>query len=227
MGRVRTPVPGRIDYFAAWAVTHGGYDPATGGALVRGWLTVTYLLARPLATARTPPAAVTAAAMAVTALALPAAAGGGRWPLLAAFVVAVSGLLDNLDGAVAILRERVSATGFVLDSVADRVADALYLVALWLLGAPGWLAVAAGAAMGLLEYTRARAGNAGFGEIGVVTVGERPSRVIIATAGLLAAGVLPSLRGPVSTAAAAASLAVAVIGLGQLTIVLRRVLRGR
>jgi len=227
MVRVRTPVPGRDGYFAAWAVTHGGYDPTKGSRLVRGWLSLIYLLARPLAAAGAAPAAVTVAAAALPALALPAAAAGGRWPLLAALVVAASGLLDNLDGAVAILRARVSATGFVLDSVADRVGDALYLVALWLLGAPGWLAVAAGVAMGLLEYTRARAGNAGFGEIGIVTMGERPTRVIITTTGLFAAGVLPSLRGPAAVATAAATLTVAAIGLGQLAAVLRRVLRDR
>ncbi|WP_307875259.1 CDP-alcohol phosphatidyltransferase family protein [Frankia nepalensis] len=227
MGRVQTPIPGRDDYFSAWAVTHGGYDPATGSALVRHWLGLTYRLARPLAAHSVPPAAVTAAAAALPALALPLAAAGGRWPLLVALVVAASGLLDNLDGAVAILRARASAAGFVLDSVADRVADGLYLIALWLLGAPGWLVVAAGAAVGLLEYTRARAGNAGLGEIGVVTVGERPTRVIIAVAGPLAAGCLPGLREPVAAAAAAGTLAVAVVGLGQLTAVLRRVLGGR
>jgi CDP-diacylglycerol--glycerol-3-phosphate 3-phosphatidyltransferase len=195
--------------------------------LVRRWLGLVYAFARPLAAVGTPPAAVTAAAAGLPLLALPPAAAGGRWVLLAAVAVAASGLLDSIDGAVAILRGKVSAAGFVLDSVADRVADGLYLIALWLLGAPGWLAVSAGAATCLLEYTRARAGNAGFGEIGVVTVGERPTRVIITVAGLVAAGVLPAFRHPVAVAAAVATLSVATIGLGQLTVVLRRYLRGR
>jgi CDP-diacylglycerol--glycerol-3-phosphate 3-phosphatidyltransferase len=208
-------------------MTHGGYDPASGGALVRLWLGLTYRLARPLTAAGTPPAAVTALAAALPAAALPAASAGGRWPLLAALVVVVSGLLDNLDGAVAILRARTSAAGFVLDSVADRIADGLCLTVLWALGAPGWLTVAAGAGVVLLEYTRARAGNAGFGEIGVVTVGERPTRVILVAAGLLAAGVLPGWRAGIATAAAAAEVGAALVGLGQLTVVLRRVLGGR
>jgi CDP-diacylglycerol--glycerol-3-phosphate 3-phosphatidyltransferase len=223
---VRTPISGRDDYFQAWATTHGGYDPATGNTLVRGWLALIYRLARPLADAGAPPAVVTAAAAGLPALAVPAAATGGRWALLAALVVAVSGLLDGLDGAVAILRARVSAAGFVLDSVADRVADGLFLAALWGLGAPGWLAVAAGAGVVLLEYTRARAGNAGFGEIGVVTVGERPTRVVVTAAGLLVAGLLPGWRVPAAVLAVAGELAVTVIGLGQLTAVLRRELRG-
>ncbi|WP_238440070.1 hypothetical protein [Frankia sp. AgB1.8] len=60
MRRRRTPVPGRDGYLRAWSVTHGGYDPATGGVLVRRWLGLTYLFARPLAALGTPPAAVTA-----------------------------------------------------------------------------------------------------------------------------------------------------------------------
>jgi len=225
VGRVRTPVPGRDEYFRAWSVTHGGYDPAEGGALVRRWLSLVYLFARPLAAAGTPPSAVTAAAAALPALALAPAAAGGHWPVLAAAAVAASGLLDSLDGAVALLRGRASAAGFVLDSVADRMADTLCLLGLWLLGAPAPLVVTAGVAVYLLEYTRARAGNAGFGEIGVVTMGERPTRLIVTVAGLLVAGVLPPLREAAALAAAAGLLAVAAGGCGQLTVVLRRVLR--
>jgi len=145
--------------------------------------------------------------------------------VLAAAAVAASGLLDSLDGAVALLRGRASAAGFVLDSVADRMADTLCLLGLWLLGAPAPLVVTAGVAVYLLEYTRARAGNAGFGEIGVVTMGERPTRLIVTVAGLLVAGVLPPLREAAALAAAAGLLAVAAGGCGQLTVVLRRVLR--
>lgn len=227
MDRVRTPVPGRDDYFAAWSVTHGDYVPARGSVIVRLWLGFAYQMARPLAAVGVPPAAVTVAGVAVTALALPAAAAGGRWGLVAALVVVASGLLDNLDGAVAILTRRVSAAGFVLDSVADRAADLLYLLALWLLGAPGGLVVGAGIALWALEYTRARAGNAGFGEIGVVTVGERPTRIILTAAGLGVAGVVPSRGADCAVAAVAAVLAVSVVGLGQLAVVLRRELGAR
>lgn len=72
------------------------------------------------------------------------AAAGGRWPLAAVAVAVAAGLLDNLDGAVAILAGRTSRWGFVLDSLADRLSDAAYVAALWLLGAPGPLCVAGG-----------------------------------------------------------------------------------
>src|SRR6185312_7632346 len=105
----------------------------------------------------------------------------GRWlslayrlarPLVAVPIVVLAGLLDNLDGAVAVLSGRTTRWGFVLDSLADRLSDAAYLLALWFLGAPGPVCVAGGSLMMLQEYARARAGNAGMGEVGVVTLWE-------------------------------------------------------
>jgi CDP-diacylglycerol--glycerol-3-phosphate 3-phosphatidyltransferase len=59
----------------------------------------------------------------------------GRWLILAALVVVLSGLLDNLDGAVAVLTGRSTRWGYVLDSTADRVSDLAYVGALLLAGA--------------------------------------------------------------------------------------------
>ena len=73
-------------------------------------------------------------------------------------------MLDNVDGAVALLMGRVTWRGFVLDSACDRVADAAYVVALWLAGAPGWLAVTGGALAWWQECVRARAAVAGMPE---------------------------------------------------------------
>src|SRR5205823_2358904 len=61
-----------------------------------------------------------------------------------------------------------------------------WLLALWLLGAPAWLVLAGGGVSWLHEYLRARAAAAGMAEIGVVTVAERPTRVILAVSGLVA-----------------------------------------
>jgi CDP-diacylglycerol--glycerol-3-phosphate 3-phosphatidyltransferase len=224
---VTAPVPDRDDYLKEWAGTHGGYDPSAAPWPVRAWLGVTYRLGRPLAVRGVAPDAITAAAVLLTLATVPLAAAGGRWPLAGAVVVIASGLLDNLDGCVAVLTRRVTAWGYVLDSVADRLCDGIYLVALWLLGAPGWLAVAAGAALGFLEYVRARAGGAGFGEIGVVTVGERPTRVIVVAVALLGAGIAPGLADLAATIGAAATFGVCVIGLAQLVSVVHRRLTAR
>ena len=47
----------------------------------------------------------------------------------------LAGLLDNVDGAVAVLTGRATAWGAVLDAVADRVGDLALVGALLLAGA--------------------------------------------------------------------------------------------
>ena len=211
----------REQYFDRWAQLHGGYDPRSS-RLSRAWLTVAYTLARPLAAARVPPDLVTMLGAGVSLLAVYLASLGGRWVIGAAVVVAVSGLADNLDGAVAVMTGRTSRWGFVLDSVVDRVSDGLYLVALWVVGAPAWVCVLAGALMGLQEYTRARAGNAGMSEIGVVTVWERPTRVITTAMFLLGAGIYVTAAPDWAGVGAAVWAVLGVVGLSQLLVVVRR-----
>ena len=100
----------------------------------------------------------------------PASPMRSRAVILAAVVVGVSGLLDSIDGAVAVLTDRVTRWGAVLDSVVDRVSDALYLVAFWLVGAPVWMCVVAGVLLFTQEYARARATAIGMDDVGVVTI---------------------------------------------------------
>ncbi|MEP6695527.1 MAG: CDP-alcohol phosphatidyltransferase family protein [Pseudonocardiales bacterium] len=217
-------LPDRDSYFTLWSGQHGGYDPR-GAFWPRTWLTLTYHCARPLARRRVPPGAVTVAGGSLSGLAVGLAVLGGRWALPAVAVVVGSGLLDNLDGAVAALTDRVTAFGYVLDSVVDRLSDGCYLVALWQLGAPAWLCLLGGLVTMLQEYLRARAGNAGMGELGVVTIAERPTRVIITAFALCAAGVVPVHAGPVATAGAAVWLATGMVGFAQLSVAVGRALR--
>ena len=203
-------IPDRAEYFRRWAGLHGGYDPTTGGRLVRWWLSGAYAVAAPLARAGVSPGAMTAVAVAV-AYAVPALAAvdGSAAAWGAAALAVASGFADNLDGAVAILRDRATRWGYVVDSVADRAADAAYLLAFWIAGGGAAVCVGAGAAIVLLEYTRARAGNAGMGEIGVVTVGERPTRVIVTALSFAAAAVFRRYAGGLATVGAAATPSVA------------------
>jgi phosphatidylglycerophosphate synthase len=218
------PLPDRVDYLRRWAPLHGGYQPAPG-SLVGRWLSIAYAAARPLAARGVSPDALTAWGLLASVAVAAIATAGGRWPLAAAAVVVIAGLVDNVDGAVAILTGHTSRWGFVLDSLADRLSDTAYLVPLWLLGAPGPLCVAGGGLMGLQEYARARAGNAGMGEVGVVTVWERPTRVILTAGLLLGCGLLPGSTDPVVTVGAAAWVGLGAIGLAQLLVAVRRTLR--
>ena len=76
--------------------------------------------------------------------------------------------------------------------------------------------------MMLQEYARARAGNAGMGEVGVVTVWERPTRVILTAFLLLACGVLAAHADLLATLGAAVWIALGAVGLTQLLLVIHR-----
>jgi len=224
---VRT-VPSKADYLERWSGLHGGYDPSSS-RLVGPWLSLVYACARPLASLRVPPVAVTLLGLVVAGGAALAAWAAGPWLFLAVLLVLFSSLLDGLDGAIAVLTARTTAFGYVLDSVVDRCSDLLYLVALWWVGAPPAVCVWAGVLMLLHEYVRARAVAAGMTEVGVVTVWERPTRVIVTAAFLLGAALYRSYSTGASAAWATdagwAWVALGVVGLVQLTVVVRRRLR--
>ena len=179
----------REEYLAAWSRWHGGAgteQPAGPGLAVAG-------LRAGAAAGRPAPVAATALGLLVAVAAVGPAAAGGTVAVAAGVLVGLSGLLDSLDGALAIGTGRASRRGFVLDSVVDRLTEAAYAAALWVAGAPGWLAVAFGALCWLPDYLRARAGQAGVRETGALSVWERPTRVILAGLTLVGAGVVAGL----------------------------------
>ena len=212
----------RDDYLAAWSRWHGGTDTST--PLVRGWLSLVYALARPLA--GLPPVVATALGLLAAVAAIGPALAGGLWLLAAGVLVGLSGLLDSLDGALAIGTGRASRRGFVLDSAVDRLTEAAYATALWAAGAPAWLAVVFGALCWLPDYLRARAGQAGVAETGSLTVWERPSRVILTGLTTVGAGVVSGLGGAdlVITAGTAAGALLGAVGVIQLGFSLRAML---
>jgi CDP-diacylglycerol--glycerol-3-phosphate 3-phosphatidyltransferase len=215
----------RDEYLAEWARWHGGTDPAAS-RLVRGWLTAAYTLARPVA--GLPPVVATAVGLLVALAAVGPAAAGGYWLVAAGFLVGLSGLLDSLDGALAIATGRASRLGFVLDSAVDRLTEAGYAAALWVAGAPGWLAVVYGALCWLPDYLRARAGQAGVAETGDISVWERPTRVAMTGMTLGGAGVVSGAGGAVAAAVVTAGSAVGallgVVAVAQLARSIRRAL---
>jgi len=155
------------EHLLRWQDLHG----VEASPLVRRWLRLVLWVSRPL---RVPPAAVTAAAVLVTLLAL-------LVPLpVAAALVLLAGLLDGVDGCVAVLQDRASDAGRRLDHGADRLGELAFGVLLWRAGAPWWLALAAVVLMLAVEVLRRRP---------VVTVGERPVRVLLTASALL---VLPT-----------------------------------
>lgn len=221
----RYDVPDRDAYFVLWSDLHLGYDPRRA-FWPRTWLRLTYYCARPLARRGFSPHLVTVAGGLVSGLVPVLAWRGGRWLWLGVAVVVISGLLDNVDGAVAALTDRATPLGYVLDSVIDRISDGCYLLALWLLGAPAWLCVLGGVITTLQEYVRARAGNAGMGELGVVTVAERPTRVIVTAFAMCGdAAVGASIAGMAAAIGASVWLGLSLVAFVQLASAVHRHLR--
>jgi CDP-diacylglycerol--glycerol-3-phosphate 3-phosphatidyltransferase len=210
----------RGEYFERWAVLHGGLDPRTS-IPVQAWLTITYALSRPLVAVRMSPNAVTLLGMFV-ALSVPYWVVTDRL-LLAGVVALLAGIIDNLDGAVAIMTGRSSDFGYVLDSVADRVGDVALLVGLGLAASNPWPAVAAALLAFLQEYTRARAAGVGFTEIGVISLSERPTRVLIAGMFLIATATSGQVW---ATIGGWTALLVALFGFGQVLWAVRSRLDG-
>jgi CDP-diacylglycerol--glycerol-3-phosphate 3-phosphatidyltransferase len=155
----------------------------------------------------------------------------GGWPLVGVALVLLSALADSVDGALAVITRQASRLGHVLDSVADRLSEAAWGLAVWLLGVPAWLALILVGSGWLHEYIRARATVAGMADIGAVTVGERPTRVIMIAVTMGAAGAAGlALPASVATAATVTSAVWALLclaGLAQLWSAVRRALSDR
>ena len=162
------------DSLAAWSRRHGDYDVARS-AVVRAWLRFVWALSRPVA--RVDPDFVSAAGVASAGLAVVAP------PRAAAGFVVATGVLDGVDGAVARRCGRESARGALVDTIADRTTDALFLLALRRAGARPPFVAAAAVGIALLESQRA-CGRRRRDPVTVVTPGERPFRVAYAALGL-------------------------------------------
>lgn len=197
-----------------WAAVHPGMSAST--PLVRGWLRLMWALASPLAARSVPPNAVTAAGALLGPLAVAAALGPPRWLAVLVLVLILAGAVaDGLDGAVAILADRVSRFGARLDRWADRIVDSSWALVLWAFGAPWW------AALLLIGATLAQEASRGDYARGLITVCERPTRLICTALAALCAALAPTATWTASVCAAVWGAAAAV-ALAQLALRARR-----
>lgn len=193
---------------ATWSARHEGIDPA-GVPLLRAWLRLVGLAARPVR--RVPPDVLSGLGVASAAGATHLAARGH--PGRAVAPVLLAALLDGVDGAVAQASGRVSAHGRALDSACDRAVE-LCLVGALVRGA-GVPAAAGAALVGVtagVELRRARAGSHLR-----LTVWERPSRVVLAVVGLTSAARAPGARGWTGPVVGAVGTGLAAAALLQLS----------
>jgi phosphatidylglycerophosphate synthase len=163
--------------------------------------------------------------IAVPAVVLPR----GWWVLLAAGLAIISALADSADSGVAVIASRTTGFGSFADAMADRLSEIAWLVALWLLGAPVGLVVAAGGVTLLHEYARSRAALAGMPGVPSLTVAERPTRVVVAVAALTLAAfggqISARLAAGIVTVALAVWLVLGVLGSARMLAAIRVGLR--
>ncbi len=177
-------------------------------------------LVRPLARAGVTPDHLTWAGLAVAGLAGLVA----PWrPEAAGFLVLLGGLLDTLDGSLARATGCVTRRGAFLDSTLDRYAEFLVIAGVWgrcvrtgweLAGGVSALLAVQGSLM--VSYARARAEGLGHPLRGGVF--ERPERLLVLAAGLLATpteewlGVPPGSAGVVTLAVVAVGANATAVG---------------
>jgi CDP-diacylglycerol--glycerol-3-phosphate 3-phosphatidyltransferase len=158
----------REEFFATWSTLH--LDAQIKG-IVKGWLSISYVIARGLSALRITPNVLTLLGVlsGVALLFYPVS-------ILGLIFLVLSLICDGVDGSVAIVSGKVSKFGATLDAIADRITEALWFFALYQWGIAAEICLALFALALTQEYARARMASLGFEQIGVVTIAERPVR---------------------------------------------------
>jgi phosphatidylglycerophosphate synthase len=168
----------KLNFFQAWSKLHG--DAQISG-IVKGWLTISSYLVKPLAKLRVTPNMLSVAGLFFgVALYLNAQ---NAWAI---GLLVASLLCDGIDGSLAIISNKASKWGAALDSILDRTTELFWVLTFISIGGDEYLVICAAVLAFAQEYLRARAGGLGLTEVGVVTIAERPVRASILFVALIA-----------------------------------------
>jgi CDP-diacylglycerol--glycerol-3-phosphate 3-phosphatidyltransferase len=158
----------KSEFKAKWSSLHS--DAETTG-IVGAWLNISYRFGLICTLLRISPNVLTVLGL-IGAVAT-ALTAQSAWAIL--FLV-FSLFCDGIDGSVAIFQHRESNFGATLDSVVDRISEALWFYALYAIGVPAWIPITLWCVAAFQEYARAKLFSLGVSDIGVVTPAERPVR---------------------------------------------------
>ena len=161
----------QADFFKSWSQLHGN---AKISGIVKGWLTISYLLVKPLAKLKITPNILSIFGLLFGVLLYLNALT--NWAVI---LLTLSLICDGIDGSLAIISGKASKWGAMLDSVVDRVTEFFWALTFIAIGANKYVVIAALLIASVQEYLRARAGGLGLSEVGVVTIAERPVRASI------------------------------------------------
>ena len=156
------------EFNARWSTLHS--DTSIAGAIA-WWLKISYRFGLIATLLRISPNVLTL--LGLISAAMTAIFATSWWAIV--FLV-LSLFYDGIDGSVAIFQKRDNAWGATLDSVVDRISEAFWLYALYIIGVPAWLAISLWSIAAFQEYARAKLVSLKVTNIGVVTPAERPVR---------------------------------------------------
>ena len=156
------------EFKTKWSSLHS--DAETTG-IVGAWLNISYRFGLICTLLRISPNALTM--LGLLGAVATAVMAQTAWAIL--FLV-FSLFCDGIDGSVAIFQHRESKFGATLDSVVDRISEALWFYALYAIGVPAWIPITLWSVAAFQEYARAKLVSLGVSDIGVVTPAERPVR---------------------------------------------------
>jgi len=156
------------EFFSIWRRLHGD---ANISGIVKGWLSISYVVVKPLSKARVTPNILTMFGLLFGVL-LYANAETFWAPAL----LVLSLICDGIDGSLAIVTNKSTKWGAILDSTVDRLTEIFWVLALYKIGADLKLLIIVLLSASVQEYVRARAAGLGVSEVGIVTFAERPVR---------------------------------------------------
>ena len=161
------------EYLEAWRSSHG----APNNLFINLFLSVVYKIANALIFIRITPnrATVLGGVIGISAVWFVQIE---LW-LVAALIAILSSLFDGIDGAIAEITGNKSKFGSILDAVTDRVVELSWFGSFIFAGADINAVVFLGLSILVMEYTRAKANSIGLTGPGVITIAERPTRVIM------------------------------------------------
>ena len=156
------------EFFSIWRRLHGD---ANISGIVKGWLSISYVIVKPLSKARVTPNILT-----ILGLFFGVLLYANAEIFWAPALLVLSLICDGIDGSLAIVTSKSTKWGAILDSTVDRLTEIFWVLALYKIGADLKLLIVVLLTASVQEYIRARAAGLGVSEVGIVTFAERPVR---------------------------------------------------
>ena len=156
------------EFFSIWSRLHGD---ANISGIVKGWLSISYVIVKPLSKARVTPNILT-----ILGLFFGVLLYANAEIFWAPALLVLSLICDGIDGSLAIVTSKSTKWGAILDSTVDRLTEIFWVLALYKIGADLKILIVVLLAASVQEYIRARAAGLGVSEVGIVTFAERPVR---------------------------------------------------